>query len=325
MHRSDQEGGGVTGLDVIAIDAAGVFALVSWPDAVSALRVALAHGLDPAGQPDRTAVPTRHGELLLMSAEYGGMAGVKVLSVAPGNDALGLPRIQATYVLMDSETLTPRALLDGAALTALRTPALSAVAVDALAAPAAHRVVVFGAGPQAEGHVHALLGVRPLDDIRIVSRSPESAAALISRLGAQGVRAKVGVVGDVRRADIIVAATSASGPLFDGASIRDEAMVAAVGSHDPGRRELDAVVMGRASVVVVEDVPTALREAGDVVMAIADGALRADTLVPLRDLMAWSGPGHASRRSGLSVFKSVGQGWQDLVIAQAAYRAALPS
>lgn len=314
----------MTGSDVITLDAAAVFALVPWDDAVSALRSALRRGLDPAGQPARTAVPTEHGELLLMPAEHGGMAGVKVLSVAPGNDALGRPRIQATYILMDSETLTPRALLDGAALTSIRTPALSAVAVDALAAPAAHRVVVFGAGPQAEGHVHALLAVRPLDDIRIVSRSPEGSAALVARLGAHGIRATVGVVGDVPRADIIVAATSAARPLFDGASVRDDAMVVAVGSHHPDRRELDAVLMGRA-LVVVEDVPTALREAGDVVMAIADGALRADALIPLRDVMTPGGLGHAFRRSGVPVFKSVGQGWQDLVIAQAAYRAVHPS
>jgi ornithine cyclodeaminase/alanine dehydrogenase-like protein (mu-crystallin family) len=83
-------------------------------------------------------------------------------------------------------------------------------------------------------------------------------------------------------------------------------------------------LMGRA-LVVVEDIPTALREAGDVVMAIADGALRADALVPLRDLMTSGGSGHAFRRSGVPVFKSVGQGWQDLVIAQAAYRAVHPS
>lgn len=314
----------MTGSDLTRIDAAGVFALVSWGDAVKALSTALRDGLDPEGQPARTAIPTEHGELLLMPAEHGGMAGVKVLSVAPGNDARGLPRIQATYVLMDSDTLTPRALLDGAALTALRTPALSAVAVDALASPEAHRVVVFGAGPQAEGHVRALLAVRPLSDIRIVSRSFESSAALVARLGADGIRAQVGAVGDVCRADIIVAATSAARPLFDGALVRDDAMVVAVGSHHPDRRELGADLMGRAT-VIVEDVPTALREAGDVVMAIAEGALRADELVPLRDLMALGGPERIFRCSGVPVFKSVGQGWQDLVIAQAAYRARQPS
>lgn len=306
---------------MLTIDAATVCSLVSWRDAVTAVRSALSDGLDPAGQPARTAVPTARGELLLMPGEHGGMAGVKVLSVAPGNDALGHPRIQATYILMDSETLTPRAVLDGAALTTLRTPALSAVAVDELAAPDAHRLVVFGAGPQAEGHVHALRAVRPIDNIRIVSRSPESATALTERLLEHGIPAAVGVAGDVSRADIIATATSAGSPLFDGAMVRDDAMVVAVGSHHPERRELDPVLMRRA-MVVIEDVPTALREAGDVVMAIASGALRGERLVPLGDLIRADGATrHRPRRTGPVVFKSVGQGWQDLVVADAVYRA----
>jgi ornithine cyclodeaminase/alanine dehydrogenase-like protein (mu-crystallin family) len=311
----------MTASGAITIDGQAVLGCVPWPAAIAALRAALVDGLDPAGQPARTAVGTAFGQLLLMPAEHGGMAGVKVLSVAPGNDALGRPRIQATYILMDSESLTPQAILDGAALTTLRTPALSAVAADALAAADAHRLVVFGAGPQAEGHVHAMCAVRPIDDVRIVSRSPGNAAALVARLAEGGVRAVVGVADDVARADVIVAATSAGSPLFDGGLVRDDAMVVAVGSHNPDRRELDSVLMGR-SMVVVEDVPTALREAGDVVMAIADGALGAEDLVPLGDLVKGARPAvTANSRSGPAVFKSVGQGWQDLVIADAVYRA----
>lgn len=311
----------MTGSDVLTIGAEAMAALVSWGDAVSALRRALMEGLDPERQPPRTAVPTQHGELLLMPAEYGGMTGVKVLSLAPGNEALGRPRIQATYILMDSETLTPRAHLDGAALTNLRTPALSAVAVDALAQPAAHRLVVFGAGPQAEGHVHALRSVRPVDDIRVISRSPEKAAALVARLEERGVRATAGAVEDVRAADIVVAATSAGEPLFEGGLVRDDAVIVAVGSHHPDRRELDSALM-RRSTVVVEDVDTALREAGDVILAIADGALSASDLVPLSDLIRARGVPPGSRGPGPAVFTSVGQGWQDLIVAQAAYRAA---
>jgi len=300
------------------LDAARVLALVSWRDAIDALRRALLDGLDPAVQPARTAVPTANGELLLMPAEFGDAAGVKVLSVAPGNDALGLPRIQATYTLMDARTLAPIAVLDGAALTTLRTPALSAVAVDALAAPDASRLVVLGAGPQAEGHVHAMRAVRPITDVRIVSRSAASAAALVERLDADGVAASAASVDAVAAADLIVAATSSSTVLFDGVGVRDGAVVVAVGSHHPDRRELDPALL-RRSLVVVEDVATALREAGDVAMAIDEGALSADDLVPLGDLV------RAGRRDGgraTSVFKSVGQGWQDLVVARAALAAA---
>jgi ornithine cyclodeaminase len=290
---------------------------VPWRDAIDAIRQALVDGLDPGSQPARTAVPMAAGELLLMPAEFGAAAGVKVLSVAPGNDALGLPRIQATYTLMDSRTLAPIAVLDGAALTTLRTPALSAVAVDALAAADARRLVVLGAGPQAEGHVHAMLAIRPVDDVRIVSRSAGGADALVGRLARQGLRAVVGTPADVADADLVVAATSAAAPVIDGGLVRDGAVVVAVGSHHPGRRELPAALLGR-SLVVVEDVATALREAGDVVMALEEGALDVEALLPIAELVR--GP-RRERGAAPAVFKSVGQGWQDLVVAGAALAA----
>jgi ornithine cyclodeaminase len=302
------------------IDADGVRAGIGWADAVAALREALIGGLHPGSQPARSSVATAAGELLLMPAEHGGMVGVKVLSVAPRNDALGLPRIQASYILMNAETLSPRAVLDGAALTTLRTPALSAVAVDALATPDSHRLVVFGAGPQAEGHIHALRVVRPIEQVRIVSRSPGAVTALLERLDEDGIVASAGTPDDVVSADLVVAATSAAAPVFDGGLVRGHAVVVAVGSHHPGRRELDAALLGRA-VVVVDDVETALREAGDVILAIEDGPLRADDLVGLSGLISSA---QVPVRRSPAVFKSVGMGWQDLVIADAVFRASSP-
>lgn len=306
----------------IRLESQDVFDLVPWTHAIEALRDALATGLDPSEQPARSAVPAAHGEILLMPAEFGGMAGVKVLSVAPGNPARGRPRIQGTYLLMDSQTLSPRAFLDAAALTTLRTPALAAVAVDALAAPTAHRLVVFGAGPQAEGHVHAMRTVRPIDDVSVVSRRPERAHALVSRLAAAGVAARTARAGDVAQADVIAAATTAATPLFDGALVRADAVVTAVGSHHRDERELDSALMARAT-VVVEDARTAMREAGDVVLAVADGALGEHRLVAIADVVRDPlHPARWQRRVGPAVFKSVGQGWQDLVIAHAADAAA---
>ncbi|MDV9191329.1 ornithine cyclodeaminase family protein, partial [Streptomyces sp. SR27] len=88
---------------------------------------ALRAGLEPDAQPHRTAVPVPAGELLLMPAAFGSFAGVKIAGVAPGNAALGLPRITGSYLLLDGTDLRPLALLDGAALTELRTPAVSAL------------------------------------------------------------------------------------------------------------------------------------------------------------------------------------------------------
>ncbi|HEX8306317.1 MAG TPA: ornithine cyclodeaminase family protein [Jatrophihabitans sp.] len=297
------------------LDAGTLSSLLSWDDAIAALESALASGASRAGGPPRYSVPQAHGELLLMPAADAGQVGVKLTSVAPGNPELGLPRIQAVYVLLDAATLTPRAIIDGTALTTLRTPALSALAVRALAPPDAASLLVFGSGPQAWGHVHALRTVRPLPTVRIAGRNPGRQAALIDRLRDEGVNAIAGDGVDVAAADIVVCATTARQPLFDGRLLSEHACVVAVGSHEPAARELDDTVFARAGRVVVEERGTALREAGDVLSAIAAGVLEPDDLIDLADL-----PTVASG-AGIGVFKSVGMGWQDLAVAGAAHAA----
>lgn len=271
----------------------------------------LVEGFDPATDPARISTPAGSGHLLLMPSTIAGWTGVKVASVAPDNPARGLPRIQAVHVLLDAATLTPRALLDGAALTTLRTPAVSAVAADALAPADATHLVVFGTGPQAVGHAVALARVRELRRVTVVGRSADKVRAVLHRLGGLGPEAVAGTAADVAHADMVVCATSAAEPLFDGSLVRDGACVVAIGSHESGRRELDTGLMGR-SLVVVEDLATARREAGDVVLAQRDGALAEDALVPLRDVVT----GAVARRDDVpNVFKGVGMSWQDLAVA----------
>ena len=275
--------------------------------AVRAITDALRGGLDPAADPPRTAVGLSHGQFLLMPSETPAAAGVKVVTVAPDNPARGLPRIQAAYLLFDRETLALRAVLDGTALTTLRTPAVSVAAVLPALPDRPLRVAVVGAGPQATGHVATLAAVRPLAGATHLLRDPSRTPLDAVRLGSAGADEAL------RAADVVVCATSARAPVFDSSLLRDDAVVVAVGSHEPDARELDAALLGRGT-VVVEDVATALREAGDVVLAIAEGALTADDLVPVRDVVTGAVPPPADRPL---VFKSVGMSWQDLVVAAA--------
>jgi ornithine cyclodeaminase/alanine dehydrogenase-like protein (mu-crystallin family) len=297
--------------DLPWLDARTMVGLVSMAEAASALEVALIGGLDPAADPPRNAVDVRRGQLLLMPSDVGAHLGIKVLSIAPGNPDRGLARIQAVYVLFDSETLTPVALLDGTALTSLRTPAVSAVAVRHLAAVDATTLVVFGCGPQAWGHVEAARAVRPINQVIAVGRDPGRAGEFAQRVTGAGVDCVVGDPSAVADADIVVCATTAGHPLFPGDLVRDEACIVAVGAYEPQRRELDSNLMGRAT-VVVEDASTALREAGDVVLAVAEGALNPADLVSLPDLVT----GRVLPAVGRPrVFKSVGMAWEDLVVA----------
>jgi ornithine cyclodeaminase len=259
--------------------------------AVDALERALRDGLDVDADPPRGIVPVGAGELLVMPSARG---AVKLVTVG------GDPRIQGVCVVFDPGTLAPAAIVDGIALTNLRTAAMSALAVRHVATPSPRRALVLGRGPQGLAHAEALRAVAPsLEQVDVVGRAGGADAAIESY-------------------DLIACATTAREPLFDGARVADHATVVAIGSHERDAREVDGALARRAT-VVVESRATALREAGDVVLAIDEGALDPDALVPLADVVAGRATIDASRPR---LFKSTGMAWEDAVVASAVLAAA---
>ena len=303
------------------VTAAEIFGRVDYGTAVRAVQNALASGLDPAQDFARQVLPVANGQLLLMPTEAAEFVGIKVASVAPGNPALGRERIQGVYLLLDALTLTPMALLDGAAITTLRTPAVSAAAADYLAPADVEHLLVFGSGPQAWGHIEAMRAIRSIDRVTIVARDQARAELFAARVTASGLPSRVGRAADVATAQLIVCATTARTPLFDGSLVPADCCVVAVGSHEADARELDCALLARAQ-VVVEDVATARREAGDVIIALAEGVVAPNELVPLRDIVRGT---VAVPADSPRVFKSTGMSWEDLVIATAVYQAGLRS
>ncbi|MEU4068192.1 ornithine cyclodeaminase family protein [Streptomyces wedmorensis] len=276
-------------------------------------------GFDPEAAPPRTSVPVPAGELLLMPAAFGPLAGVKIAGVAPGNPALGQPRITGSYLLLDGANLQPLALLDGAALTELRTPAVSALAVHHLTPDdRPRRLVLFGTGPQAYGHLEAVLAVRRISEAVVVGRNPIAARALAGYARTLGATARTGTAEDVATADLVVCCTTAREPLFDGTLVAPGATVVAVGSHEPEARETDTALVARAD-VYVEARAAALREAGDLLVPLAEGAIGPDHIAgTLADLVR----GHRGPATDRPVFfKSVGMAWEDLAVAGALYQA----
>jgi ornithine cyclodeaminase len=277
------------------LDAAAVAARRTPAQAADALESALHAGLDPEAEPARTIVGLGGGaQLLVMPSAAARHAAVKLVSIG------GEPRIQGLCVVFDPDTLAPAALIDGIALTNLRTAAVSALAVRHLATHDARRLLIFGRGPQARAHADALRAERPLEHVDLVGRDhPADLDALVAA------------------ADIICCATTARAPLFDGALVADHATVVAIGSHEAGARETDDALARRAT-VVVESRASALREAGDVVAAVASGALSPDDLVTLAAL-ARGEAFHDPARPRL--FKSTGMAWEDAVVASALVQA----
>ncbi len=275
---------------------------------------------DPSAQPMRSQLATPAGSLLLMPAFGDGGVGVKLVTLTPDNPGRQLPFIGGVYVLFDAATQTPDAVLDGAALTALRTAAVSGLATRHLANPDAERLVIFGAGVQARSHLEAMLAVRPIGQVTVVSRTLERARALVADARERGIGADVGDVDDVADADVVCTCTTSDEPLFDGGRLAAGAHVNAVGSYRPASRELDTTAMLRAR-VVVETREAALAEAGELAIPIGQGTFAQDHVVAdLAEVV--HGAVVRATRSDVTVFKSVGLAFEDLIVARAAVDAA---
>jgi len=277
-------------LSVPFISAAEVSRRCGAAAAAALLESVLKEGLDPEADPPRSGLALGSGGVLLvMPSAASGHVVVKLVTVG------GEPRVQGVCVVFDGTTLAPTAVIDGIALTNLRTSAVSALAVCHLATGDARRLLVLGRGPQARAHVEAIRAVRTIERVDMVGREEAPADEIVAA------------------ADVICCCTTAREPLFDGALVADHAVVVAIGSHEPEARETDDALARRAT-VVVESRASALREAGDVIAPIATGALAESDLVTLAELIRGEvvlAPGRPR------LFKSTGMAWEDAVVASA--------
>ncbi|QTF73128.1 ornithine cyclodeaminase family protein [Arthrobacter woluwensis] len=302
-------------------DAAQVRSRAPWRAAVDALAAALRDDVDPEQDGPRVFSPAPGGEFLLMPASGARYSGVKALTVAPGNPARGLEKIQGVYVLYSSDTLAPVALLDGTELTAIRTPAVTLLAVTRIFAatpggvPENPRVLVFGAGVQALNHLRAAHALLPGARLGVVGRSEDRVRALVETLAAEGVDVEARTAADVGTADVILCATTSTTPLFDGAAVAPDAVVAAVGQHGLDAREVDTALVHRSD-VVVEGRASALREAGDLIPARSAEEWQRIRPANLRDLVV---DGIARTPGKPCLYAGVGMAWEDLVTAAMVY------
>jgi len=297
------------------IDADRLRRLLPMQGAVDALEVAFGSGAVPAA-PLRTHLDTGAGTLVSMPANGPQGTGVKLLTVTPGNPERGLPLIQGLYVLFSPQTQEPEAAIDGAALTALRTGAVSGLATRYLALQDASRLVIFGAGTQARAHLEAMLAVRPIERATFVSRTAARAQVLAGAARDMGLAAEVGGPEAVGAAHIVCTCTTSPTPVFDGSRLSEGAHVNAVGAYTPETREIDEDAIRRGR-VVVETREVALAEAGDLLIPLGTGSIGPGHVVA--DLSEVVRGARVRRsREDVTVFKSVGVAFEDLVVARAA-------
>jgi ornithine cyclodeaminase len=306
-------------------DEAAIDAALSYPGLIDTLEQAFREG---GNQPPRGHHDVgRDGEsaiLLVMPAWSGPEApvpyiGTKIVSVFFQNNTRNLPGVMGAYLLMDGRTGAPLAVMDGNRLTLWRTAGASALAARHMAAPKASHMLMVGAGALAPFLIKAHSSVRPLTDIAIWARRPAAAEAVVAKLAAEGIaaRATTDLEGEARTADIISCATNATEPLIHGKWLKRDAHLDLIGAFTMGMREADAEALTRARVVV--DSQKAIREGGDVAIAIAEGSYSADKVAgTLADLCTGAIAGTAPG-GGITLFKSVGVSLEDLAAAIAVW------
>lgn len=304
---------------------------LTWDTCMAAMRRAMeAISNSDAELPVRSFMPIGgdNGVLAMMPASSSaeGVAGIKVLSLVPGNPQAGRPVIQGYVALFSSATGELAALIDGASLTAIRTASASALATDVLARKDARTHGIFGTGVQARSHAQAVFAARPeISQVLVWGRSQEKAEAAAADIARHsGLVARAATREEAAQCDVISTVTGSGNSILERAMISPGVHINLVGSHAATKREAAADVIA-ASRIFIDMRKAARAEAGDLLMAMEDGVPLGEALgTELGDVLLQKASGRASEDE-ITVYKSLGNAAQDLFAAGAALQAAVRS
>ncbi len=230
--------------------------------------------------------------------------GAKLMTFYPGNAQKNLPTHMGLIALFRPETGEPMAIMDGRLITEMRTAAVTAVYVDAVAARDVTSLAILGAGTQGKIHAEALSQIREFEQIRVWNRSPQRAEQLAAAVGGQAMTCEDAV----RGADVVVVATSATEPVLQGKWLRRGAKVASVGWGGADGGELDAATM--AHTVIVDSREGALTESGNI------RRFDAEICAELGEVLDATRPVDSD---ATVVFDSIGMACQDIAAASLVY------
>jgi len=245
--------------------------------------------------------------------------GVKFLTLHPENTQKGMPFIQASVMIVDAENGKPLALMNGGALTAIRTGAASGAATDLLARKDAVTAAIFGSGIQAATQLEAVCAVRDITSVRVFDISPERAKAYADKMSAQlGIQvAPAGSSAEaLEGADIVCTATTSKEPVFADSEIAPGTHINAIGVYKTHEREIPGPTVARAF-VVVDEREAAWEESGELVIARNEGLIdESHVRAELGEIVSGKAAGRESDDQ-VTLFKSVGVANQDLSAAHA--------
>lgn len=278
--------------------------LLGMSELIAAMRQVLVEFSQEKWNQPLRSVLAQHGGFFGIMPAAGESMGIKMVTYYPGNARTVHPTHMAVIALFDPKTGEPLALMDGRYITEMRTAAVSAVATDTLADPAAKVLTLLGVGVQARAHLQLLARVRKFEEVRVWNHRWDRAERFARE---QGIKA-MPLEAAVRDADVVTTVTSAQQPVLRGEWLKPGAHVNAVGASRPDWRELDDAAM--ANVVVVDSYEGARKESGDVILS---GAV---PYAELGEILSGSKP---ARRDEITIFKSLGMAVEDIAAGKLVY------
>ena len=309
---------------MLALSRSDIRQAVPMRDAVELMKIAFGElSAGRAVAPVRAVVPIGNSNSMLLSmpgfVPAQNAAGIKIVSFFGNNAGTDNPVISALVYMIDSATGVPLGILEGGFVTALRTGAVSGAATDFLARPDSSVLTVIGTGVQGVTQAAAVCAVRPIRRIIGVDRSPDARDRFLKALHSDwpevtaAIETTDNAEAAVAVADVICCSTTAKSPVFAPGALRKGTHINAVGAFTPDMQEIPPETLAHAS-IYVDNVAACKEEAGDLIKATASGAIKqSDWIRELGQIVAGRAPGRTSLDE-VTVFKSVGNAVQDVVV-----------
>lgn len=256
--------------------------------------------------------------------DQGEALAVKIVSVFPHNQDRGMPIIYGAVIVLEADTGRLLAVLEGGALTAIRTGAGAGAATDLLARPDSRVAAIFGAGVQARTQLEAVCTARAIHTAWIYDPNPLSCQTFIEQLAGRGpiptdLRPASTPEEALSQADIVCTATTSPTPVFSNTHLKPGSHINAIGSYTPEMQEIPGETLARA-LVTVDSRSAVLSESGDLIIPIREGVLTKEHIhAEIGEIVLGTKSGRSDEQQ-ITFFKSVGIAVQDAMAGRLALK-----
>lgn len=273
-------------------------------------------------------VSKRDGKVLYMPGyvEDAQALGIKIVSTFPENEEKNLPTVPSTMILIDDETGIVNAILDGTYLTQIRTGAVAGLATDLLSRKNSKVFTLIGTGGQARGQLEAVLAVRDIKTVQIITRGKEKGQRFIDEVK-KDHDIEIYLVEDkeeaIRKSDIITAVTTSTTPVFSGKHLKEGTHINGVGSYRPDMVEIDEETMLKADKIYTDTMEGVLNESGDFINPLKSGKLKEEDITgEIGDYILGNIKGRENEKE-ITLFKTTGTAVLDIISARSIYENAV--